>query len=617
MSSKKELYKVLLESSPFGTLFFVYGVCIESNSKALELLDCQRSDLIGTSIDEISGNESLPLIDLKLNLKKAIQTQESQVRWNCPVPNAGSIAVDITVKSVTDKPSEYIVTLMESTKSASKPLRNVSTEAFRNSNPIPSFIDKVAEIDSTSVGDDLGLPASMSMEKFLKAGQLAREDVSRKTQQDMYFDKLTRLPNRIYLTNVLNKYFSKYQSETGPCGALLMIDLNHFKNINDSWGHKVGDQVIKKVGTAIAHIVKGGNILARLGGDEFVLFIPKVSDNISEAAWHAQKMAEKVRETISMPVYFDGHEMVLTASIGIALLTDQELTAERALQYADSAMYESKRKGSGSIVFFDPRITEKAQKQIGLNIRLRKAIDNQEFALYVQPQVDVKTGRITGGEALLRWVNSEKTYAMPSEFIPVLEASGLIVDVGHWVIRTACEYLRTFIDSGLWSKGMQLSVNVSPRQFRDPQLLSVIKHSLESYDIEPGYLNFEITENLLIDDVEEVITKMNEIKALGSNFSIDDFGVGYSSMMYLKRLPFDELKIDREFIRNIHNDPESRGVVEAIMAVSKQYGLEVVAEGVEDEFSLEVLEKVGCETYQGAHCSMPVPVERFREMLAA
>ncbi|MEZ5482126.1 MAG: GGDEF domain-containing phosphodiesterase [Porticoccaceae bacterium] len=293
------------------------------------------------------------------------------------------------------------------------------------------------------------------------------------------------------------------------------------------------------------------------------------------------------------------------------------MSAERVLQFADTAMYEAKRKGRNSIAFFDPCITEKAQRQIGMNTRLRKAIDNQEFALYIQPQICIETGELRGGEALLRWINSDKITNMPAEFIPVLESSGLIIDVGHWVIRTACEYIRSFIDDGIWKDHMRLGINISPRQFRDPQLLEVVDHSLKSYNIDPRYLNFEITENLVIDDVDEAIHKMELIKKLGSTFSIDDFGIGYSSMIYLKRLPFDQLKIDREFIRNIYRDQESRGMVEAIMAVSRQYGLSVTAEGVENKEALDVLRRVGCDAYQGAHFSMPVPVDRFRRMLAA
>lgn len=358
-------------------------------------------------------------------------------------------------------------------------------------------------------------------------------------------------------------------------------------------------------------------MLARMSGDEFVLFIPELSDSISQAAWDAQDVAEKVGEIVATPIFQDGHEIILTASIGISLVTDSNVTAEHVLQYADTAMYEAKRKGRNSIAFFDSCITEKAQRQIGMNTRLRKALDNHEFALYVQPQICVQSGEMLGGEVLLRWMSSEKVTNMPSEFIPVLESSGLIVDVGRWVIRTACEYVRTFLDKGIWQDHMRLSINISPRQFRDPQLLEIVQHSMNSYNIDPKFLNFEVTENLVIDDVDEAIEKMEAIKSLGAMFSIDDFGIGYSSMIYLKRLPFDQLKIDREFIRNIHRDPETRGVVEAIMAVSKQYGLKVTAEGVEDREALTILKELGCHSYQGAHFSMPVPCDHFTKLLAA
>lgn len=624
MSSKEELYKVLLESSPYGTLFFVYGVCIECNTKALQLIACERNQLIGASLDEITGDESSTFIDFKLQLKKAIKNNEQRLLWRRPTESGRANDIELTIQRVPNNSREFVVTMMEAQSDSSRPVTGAPVDAAPvSAKPSVATAEAKAEVKAEAALESAteSMPGGQAYPEPMPGEDRAPEPESsrgesRPTRQEMYFDTLTRLPNRQYLIKSLANYFEK-RRDSEICGALLMIDLDNFKDINDSWGHNSGDQVIKKVGSAIARMVKGDNVLARLGGDEFVLFIPQISEGVSQAAWDAQATAEKVRESIATPIFLDGHELVLTASIGIALLTDNELTAERALQYADSAMYESKRKGRNSIAFFDPYITEKAQRQVGLNIRLRKAIDNQEFALYIQPQVEVGSGKVIGGEALLRWVNTEKSHNMPAEFIPVLESSGLIVNVGHWVIRTACEYLRGFLDDGLWHKGMHLGINISPRQFRDPQLLEVVQHSITSYNIDPRYLNFEVTENLLIEDVDEVVAKMNAIKALGSCFSIDDFGIGYSSMIYLKRLPFDQLKIDREFIRNIHRDAESRGVVEAIMAVSRQYGLQVIAEGVESEDSLLVLNKVGCDSYQGAHYSMPVPVERFRELLAA
>jgi len=619
MSSKEELYRAMLETAPYGTLFFVYGVCIDCNPKALAVFNCEKNQLVGSSLDEISGDETPAFLEFKLRIKQAIKSNQTKIRWSMPGVDGPKTSLLLNLQRVGHGDKEYIITLLEDSITTLAPQvengDHVIDEADRQDpkeeHAAPAMSEHVPRADQQPPPrSDRRSTAKPDLMVF------APVEATPITRQQRKFDGLTRLPNRVFLAERLSEYFS--QNSSGElCGAMLMIDLDHFKDINDSWGHGVGDQVIKKLGLTIARCVSGENLLARIGGDEFVLFIPVISESIANAELNAQELAERVREMIAKPMFLDGHELSLTASIGIALLAETGLTPERAMQHADSAMYEAKRKGRNGIAFFDPGITEKAKRQIGLNTRLRKALDNQEFALYIQPQISVETGKLLGGEALLRWINPEKICNMPAEFIPVLESSGLIVNVGHWVIRTACEYIRSFIDEGLWRDHMELSINISPRQFVDKQLLDVVRHSLESYDIDPKYLNFEITENLLIDNVEDVIRKMNDIKSLGSKFSIDDFGIGYSSMAYLKRLPFDTLKIDREFIRNINCDVESRGVVEAIMAVSRQYGLDVVAEGVENIESLDILRDVGCHTYQGAHYSMPIPVDRFKRMLVA
>jgi diguanylate cyclase (GGDEF)-like protein/PAS domain S-box-containing protein len=715
MSSKEELYKVLVESVPYGTLFFAYGVCVDANKHALELLGCRLDQMVGASLDNITGEESSALVDLKFQLKKATKNREKEIQWQCPLED-GSCDVTVNIVYVTEDDKELVVMLnhqqvasqpisshqldsqqVDSLQSPEEKLSSQSTNFVppAPSNPslstdklpsifpksysadsVPSFIDtpfvgasdKAADPELENYGQEQDgfepiernsrpgpekvvaqkpeselkdfhsftnpVPGS-ELANAIKPGissdfmaqsesgvlQELEEDTESikpwdKASRDYYFDGLTNLPNRQMLSQTISSFLEGHKNQQ-VCGAVMMLDLDHFKDINDSWGHTVGDQVIKKIGRAVTSLVTGENMLARMSGDEFVLFIPELSDSISQAAWDAQAVAEKVGEIVATPIFQDGHEIILTASIGISLVTDSNVTAEHVLQYADTAMYEAKRKGRNSIAFFDPCITEKAQRQIGMNTRLRKALDNHEFALYVQPQICVQSGGMLGGEVLLRWMSSEKVTNMPSEFIPVLESSGLIVDVGRWVIRTACEYVRTFLDKGIWQDHMRLSINISPRQFRDPQLLEIVQHSMSSYNIDPKYLNFEVTENLVIDDVDEAIEKMEAIKSLGAMFSIDDFGIGYSSMIYLKRLPFDQLKIDREFIRNIHRDPESRGVVEAIMAVSKQYGLKVTAEGVEDREALTILKELGCHSYQGAHFSMPVPCDHFTKLLAA
>ena len=648
MSSKEELYKVLVESVPYGTLFFAYGVCVDANKNALELLGCELKQLVGASLDSITGDESTPLVDLKLQLKKALRDRREDVIWRCPSVG-GPCEITLNIVYVTEDGKELVV-MLNRQQSEVEPV--LDTQIRSNSavaSPLAAEQQLTADPkDSQSRIDPLQpdplqpdplQPDPLHVEPELKSQPiegdiiLETEDVEppiltelapdtesqqpwEKTTRDHYFDTLTNLPNRQMLIQTIGTFLKDQQGQQ-VCGAVMMLDLDHFKDINDSWGHNVGDQVIKKVGRAVASLVTGENMLARMSGDEFVLFIPQLSGGISQAAWDAQAVAEKVGEAVATPLFLDGHEVILTASIGIALLTDSDTTADRVLQYADTAMYEAKRKGRNSIAFFDPCITEKAQRQIAMNTRLRKAMDNHEFVLYVQPQICVQTGALMGGEALLRWMNADKITNMPSEFIPVLESSGLIVDVGRWVIRTACEYVRNFLDQGIWADHMRLSINISPRQFRDPQLFEIVQHSMKSYNVDPKYINFEVTENLVIEDVDEAIKKMEAIKSLGSMFSIDDFGIGYSSMIYLKRLPFDHLKIDRELIRNIHRDPESRGVVEAIMAVSKQYGLHVTAEGVENKEALEILKELGCHSYQGAHFSMPVPCASFTKLLAA
>lgn len=635
MSSKEELYKLLLETSPYGTLFFVYGMCVDCNPAARYILDCDKRTLLGTSLDDVELSEPLALISLKQQINTALEDNLSHIDWLLQIGDSAE-NVALHIQQLPGGGKELIVTLMprQVAPAADREVTQGSDIAVARGDEAKQTPAAIAEVPVTAVellagnhNDDnqaeklgpQGQPCSVNKETVL--GKLSKHDGEARRydaglDRKIYFDSLTQLPNRQLLIDSIRKYQEDTRG-TQVCAALMLVDLDHFKDINDSWGHNVGDQVLFKVARAIEAMIEDSVMVARMSGDEFMLFLPEAGSNASEGALSASAMAARVKEVIAHPIFYDGNEFILTASVGIALLTDHATSAERALQYADTAMYEAKRKGRNGIAFFDQSISDKAQRQIGLNTRLRKAVDNQEFELYIQPQISLRDGRLVGGEALLRWINSDRVTNMPSEFIPLLESSGLIVDVGHWVIRTACEYIRNFIDEGIWKDHMRLGINISPRQFNDPQLLEVIEHSLHSYEIDPKYLNFEVTESLVIDDVEDVIKKMSAIKALGAKFSIDDFGIGYSSMIYLKRLPFDWLKIDREFIRNIHSDAESRGVVEAILAVSRQYGLQVTAEGVEDLASLEVLRKAGCDTYQGAHFSMPVPVKQFREFLAA
>jgi diguanylate cyclase (GGDEF)-like protein len=591
-----DFYRRIVALAPCGVLLFVRGVCVEANPVACALLGCERSQLLGTALEAIDPAEPIALAAFKERLATAISEGREGIPWT--LRSGGEVQhlrIDLGPRGPGADDERVVVLSVQAPVSMDAPaarwMRGPSAE-FAVSPRKPSS----------------------------RAGVLRKLGGIEASHGAAWCDGLTRLPTRLALVEHLRALRSA--RPTTGCAALMLIDLDHFKDINDSWGHEVGDQILVKVARLLAQFAQSltsipETFLARQAGDEFVLFIPDIAESATEAAVRARRLADAVRERVSTPNFHDGNEFVLTASIGISLLTDATLDPERALQYADTAMYEAKRKGRNGYAFFDRGIAAKAQRQVSLNTRLRKAVDNQEFTLFVQPLVHVGDGSLAGGEVLLRWVSGDRVTSTPAEFIPQLETSGLIVDVGHWVIRTACESLRGFIDAGIWRDDMHLGINVSRRQFRDPRLLEVIQHSLHSYDISPSFINFEITETLAMEDVDGTVAKMRAIKSLGARFAVDDFGVGYSSMIALRRLPFDWLKIDREFVRNLHRDPDARGIVEAMLGVSRQYGLRVIAEGVEDAAALDTLRQIGCDAYQGALYSMPVPAARFRQLLAA
>ena len=595
-ASGSDRYRSIVHHAPFGVLFFVEGVCVDANPAACALLGSDRQRLIGTALEVTDPAEPVVLAAFKERVAAALADGLTGVAW--VLHAAGEVEylrIDLGVPYA-GPARELVVTLSVQT-------------------PLPAASPALARLPE-------GSPDCATMPRKWPS----REAVLRKlgggdaAYGAAFRDGLTRLPTRLALVEHLRAL--RAEQPASGCAALMLIDLDHFKDINDSWGHDVGDQILVKVARLLGQFAASlpaasGTFLARQAGDEFVLFIPDIAESATAAAVRARRLADAVRERVSIPNFHDGNEFVLTASIGISLLTDATLDPERALQYADTAMYEAKRKGRNGYAFFDRGIAAKAQRQVSLNTRLRKAVDNQEFTLFVQPLVHVGDGSLAGGEVLLRWVSGDRVTSTPAEFIPQLETSGLIVDVGHWVIRTACESLRGFIDAGIWRDDMHLGINVSRRQFRDPRLLEVIQHSLHSYDISPSFINFEITETLAMEDVDGTVAKMRAIKSLGARFAVDDFGVGYSSMIALRRLPFDWLKIDREFVRNLHRDPDARGIVEAMLGVSRQYGLRVIAEGVEDAAALDTLRQIGCDAYQGALYSMPVPAARFRQLLAA
>ena len=595
MRETNHLYKKILNTAPFGTLFFAYGVCIDANQKALSILGCDRAELVGLSLND-SGDEP-PLL---LQLKKVIAKLESEQldgllwRWQHSLDST-----ELVVSLGTIENTDNVLSLMLY--------------------PLPALAQMVVEEFSTDSPPSLDTSAAPSMlsPQPIESPQLEESPQPPESRQP---HPIAGLPIAQPMMENIDSYLDLHRNDIA-CGALLLIDLDHFNSINESLGKHAGTQILERVGETIGLMLDERMQFDQVAGDAFLLFIKDLAESSDQAQELALALANNIRCTIARPFFTENGEVIVTASVGISLLyqkPDQShLTAAEVIQQAESAMFEAKRRGRDGAIVFDTAITRQAQQRISLQSSLRKAVVNQEFDLYLQPQVSTHNGSVVGGEVLLRWIHSGHAIHTPADFIPILEASGMIVDVGLWVIRTSCEYLRNMLDRGLWTADMRLGVNISPKQFHDPGLVASLEHSLKSYDISPDMLTLEVTENLLIDDFESVVDKMKIIRDMGTRFAIDDFGSGYSSMIYLKRLPLDILKIDREFIANLNSDKDTLGLVEAIMMVSRHYGLDVVAEGVEKREVLEVLRSLGCDKYQGAHFSMPVSLDRFQKLLAA
>ncbi|MDB9804939.1 bifunctional diguanylate cyclase/phosphodiesterase [Porticoccaceae bacterium] len=491
----------------------------------------------------------------------------------------------------------------------------------------PESVMAESVLDQSAVEEQIAAvietDAESESEEEAASAPLPAKTPAQHRDQDRY-ETLSDLPVSLRLIHSIGEYLDNPQSDTA-CGALLLIDLDHFNSINESLGKAVGNQILERAAVTIKGLCTENMEMDQVAGDSFLVLIKHIAESAEEARQASLAIANEIRCVLTRPFFTENGEVSVTASVGISVLyaglyyTSPEAiaSAEQAVQQAESAMFEAKRRGRANVVLFDSQITRQARQRINMQSSLRKAVANQEFDLHVQPQVSTHSGDVVGGEVLLRWMHSGQAQRSPADFIPVLESSGMIVDVGLWVIRTSCEYLRNMLDQGLWTPDMQMAVNISPKQFHDPQLITSLEHSLKSYDIRPDMLTLEVTETLLIDDFESVVEKMKKIRNMGTRFAIDDFGSGYSSMIYLKRLPLDILKIDREFITHLNSDKETLGLVEAIMMVAHHYGLDVVAEGVEKREVLEILRSLGCEKYQGAHFSMPVSLDKFQRLLVA
>ena len=421
------------------------------------------------------------------------------------------------------------------------------------------------------------------------------------------YDVLTGLPNRALFYDRLRQAVVRARREQAMVG-LMFLDLDRFKQINDTLGHAAGDRVLKVVADRLKGFLREVDTIARLGGDEFTVIIEGVSDPVQLSG-----VAEKIRSALSEPVDLNGRDMSVSASIGITLYPRDGEDIEQLIKNADIAMYHAKHRGGRQqFQFYDQGMAPLAAEHLELEAKLRRAIEKQEFLLHYQPVVDLASGAITGMEALIRW-QSPQGLVPPANFIPLAEESGLILDIGRWVLHAACTQARKWQREGL--PALRLAVNLSPLELRQPNLLASVAEILRESGLAPQYLELEITENTVMDRSRDTMVTLTRLEQLGVQLSIDDFGTGYSSLAYLKQFPVHSLKIDRSFVRDVTTDSNDAAIVGAMIAMSKSLGLSVIAEGVETREQLDFLRAAGCHAYQGYYFSVPLPAAAFAELV--
>lgn len=436
-------------------------------------------------------------------------------------------------------------------------------------------------------------------------------DITERKQQEAriehlaFHDLLTGLPNRRLLTDRIQVAIAQAAREANGI-ALLFIDLDRFKNINDSLGHQVGDQLLRMVGERLKAWVRSGDTVSRVGGDEFIVLCPNC-----DSPADASSLGEKLLEAVAKPYRIGDTELVITASIGIALYPDNGTDANSLIGNADVAMYLAKENDRNNYQFYSPELNARNLERLQMELRLRHALEEGEFMLYFQPQIDAKSGKIVGAEALIRWLEPELGLIPPGRFIPLAEETGQIQAIGEWVLQQACRHLKKWKQMGL--PELPIAINLSARQFKQSSFVDTISQTLDDYKIPPHLLELELTESMLMKDVPQTTAKLNQLKRMGFRISIDDFGTGFSSLNYLRHFPLDVLKIDQSFVRELFDESAALAIIESIIALARSLGMRTVAEGVETAEQRSILESRGCDILQGYLISRPLPEPEFLE----
>jgi diguanylate cyclase (GGDEF)-like protein/PAS domain S-box-containing protein len=468
-----------------------------------------------------------------------------------------------------------------------------------NGDIFPSWLSITAlKGDDDRITHYIGVSRDVSQDK----------EVEEQIRRLAYFDVLTGLPNRSLLGDRIEQAISHAHRDGHPLG-LLFIDLDRFKNVNDSLGHQLGDRMLTEVATRLKGLVREEDTVSRLGGDEFIVLLVDVD---AEGAAH---VADKIIRSMANSFMFDGNDLTITPSIGIAMYPDDGQGIETLLQCADSAMYQAKQGGRNTYRFYTTEMQSHIRRTLLLENALRRALERNELALHYQPQFDIETRAIVGVEALLRWQHPEFGMVSPADFIPIAEDSGLILPIGEWVLRTAVQQNRAWQLAGL---GMfSMAVNISAVQFRQVSLAQLVGQILQEYALEPEWLELELTESITMEDPLMAIGIMDRLHKQGVRLSIDDFGTGYSSLSYLKRFRINKLKIDQSFVQDITTDADDEAIVEAVISLARSLKLRTIAEGVETAGQLEFLRSKGCDEIQGYYLSRPLPAPELEALLRA
>ena len=548
-------YRTIVEHAPEAIMLFTpQGGMVDFNDNALRLFRCKRDELLGKSVLDLSparqANGQATAEIGKVYLKQAIAGEVPVFDWLHR--DSGGRLIPCEVRLVR-MPGDQLL--------------------------IRGSVTDISE----------------------------RQRYQREIERLAYSDELTGLPNRRLLLDRLQHAMDR-EAREGSLGALLFIDLDHFKTVNDSLGHLVGDGLLREVSARLARELRAEDTLARMGGDEFVVLLEALDSNPEIAAEHAAVAADKLLKGLRGSCRVDGHELSISASIGIALHPFGAQVAADVLKQADTAMYRAKHAGRNALHFFAPQMQTAIDQRLQLQSELSQAIARGQLHLVFQPQVALASGRVAGAEVLLRWLHPERGEILPGQFIALAEETGLIQEIGHWVLEQACAALARWLPQ--WPQ-LVLAVNLSPRELRQAGCVERIRACLQRHQLPAAALELEITEGVLLEDVEQCIANMQALKALGVRFAIDDFGTGYSSLTYLKRLPLDRLKIDRSFTGDLDGDSSGLMLVQTILMIAHNLGLECVAEGIENQLQLDLLREHGCSLGQGYHLGRPLAEADF------